>query len=245
MPHSLRIYKTARSLGFSDEQSMCMANVVERAKGEQSAFDQEKIIDDLCDVGVEEQMAEVLAQALRNCFLSQRFATYFNVPGLKLRLVRSGMPASKADDFLTALGPSISTLMTAEIRLPVKFVPGPGRVVMCDFTHLKKPEMQKERRAIVVSTKSASGSGRCTVVPVSKLPSKEPNPHHFEFAGGSYPFFHTTAPVWAVCDHVYTVSLERLWAVNVGLKPQPNARISDQHLAEVRKLVGSGFALSR
>jgi uncharacterized protein YifN (PemK superfamily) len=243
MPHALRIYKTARSLGFDDCQAMCIANVVEHSKSEQCVFDREKIIDDLCDAGIAELLSDALAEVLRNCFLSQRFATYFNVSKLKVQLVRASCPAVKADQFLAAIQPSISTLMTAEIRLPVKFVPGPGRIVMCDFTHLKKPEMQKERRAIVVSTKAASGHGRCTVVPVSKLPSKEPNPHHFEFAGGTYPFFHRTEPVWAVCDHIYTVSLERLWAVNIGLKPQPNARISDEHLKAVRASVGTGFDL--
>jgi uncharacterized protein YifN (PemK superfamily) len=243
MPHALRIYKTAKTLGFGDEQAMCIANVVERSKGEQCVFDQEKIIDDLCDAGVTEPQAEVLTEALRNCFLNQRFATHFDANKLKLRLVRAGLAASTAEQFLAALEPSISTLKTAEVRLPVRYVPGPGRVVMCDFTHLKKPEMQKERRAIVISTRSASGNGRCTVVPVSKLPANEPNPHHFEFPGGSYPFFHSSDPVWAVCDHVYTVGLDRLWAVNVGLKPQANARISEQHLAEVRKLVGTGFGL--
>jgi uncharacterized protein YifN (PemK superfamily) len=243
MPHALRIYKTAKVLGFGDKQAMCIANVVEHSKGEQCVFDQEKIIDDLCDAGVPELQAEVLAEALRNCFLNQRFATHFDASKLKLRLVRAGLAAPTAEQFLAALEPSISTLKTAEVRVPVKYVPGPGRVLMCDFTHLKKPEMQKERRAIVVSTRSASGSGRCTVVPVSKLPANEPNPHHFEFPGGSYPFFHSSDPVWAVCDHVYTVSLDRLWAVNVALKPQPNARISEEHLAEVRKLVGTGFGI--
>jgi uncharacterized protein YifN (PemK superfamily) len=243
MPHALRFYKMAKALGFHDSQAMCIANVVERSKGDQILFEREKIVDDLFDNGVTELMAEALAEALRHCFITQRFATHFNMTKLKVILVRGGLSAPVAERFLAALESSVSTPRTAEPRLQVKYVPSPGLVLMCDFTHLKKPEMQKERRAIVVSTKAASGHGRCSVVPVSMTPSRDPNPHHHEFPARRYPYFHRTEPVWAVCDHVYTVSLERLWAVNVGLKPQPNARISEQDLEAVRHLIGTGIGL--
>lgn len=239
MPHALRVYKMLKTSGMPEDRALCIASVVECARAGTGIFDREQIIDDFCERGLNEPCAEVLADVLANCFSSQRFATHFDRTKLKVRLVRAGQAADFADRFLDAMEPSVITLRTAEVRLPVRYAPGPGRVVMCDFTHLKKPEMQKERRAIIVSTKAASGVGRCTVVPVSAKESQTVNPYHHEFPGGSYPFFHRTDPVWAVCDHLYTVSLERLWAVNIGLKPQPNIRISDADLAAIQALLGT------
>lgn len=243
MPHALRIYKKTKSIGFDDGQAMCIANVVEFARGEQAIFDRDKIVDELFDAGMTEEKAEAVAEVLRHCFITQRFATYFDSTKLKVLLVRGGIEAATAEQFLACVELSAVTPRTAEVRLPVKFVPSAGLVFMCDFTHLKKPEMQKERRAIVVSTRAAGGHGRCSVVPVSKHPANGKNIHHYKFTPGTYPFFHSSDPVWALCDHVYTVSLARLWAVNVGLKPQPNARISAADLEAIRKLVGTGIGL--
>ncbi|HET9718300.1 MAG TPA: type II toxin-antitoxin system PemK/MazF family toxin [Pseudolabrys sp.] len=245
MPHSLRVYKCLKALGISEERSLAIADVIETAKMEPSIFNGEKIVDDLCDAGFSEDLAEVLRDALRTCFPSQRFRAHFDKVRLKTRLVRANMPAAIAEPFLNALDAAVIAPRHAEIRQAVQHQPSPGRVVMCDFTFLKKPEMQKERRAIVVSARSENYTGRCAVVPVSKLPSITPNPHHYEFAPGTYPFFHATEPVWALCDHIYTVSLERLWMVNVNRRPMTAAAISRQHLMEVRNLLGTALGVQR
>jgi uncharacterized protein YifN (PemK superfamily) len=245
MPHALRVFKMLKAFGMPDERALCIAGVVEEAKAGDGLFRREKIIDDYCDSGVREETAEVLASAVQNCFLSQRFLTHFDRGKLKFHLVRAKETAAFAEDFLTALEPSVVTLKTAEVRVPIQHAPSPGRVVMCDFSHLRKPEMQKERRAIVVSTKAASGYGRCTVVPVSMKSSVDTNPHHYEFSAGSYRFFSQENPVWAVCDHMYTVSLERLWVINIGLKPDPTTRLSPVDFDAVLTCLGTGLTLKR
>jgi uncharacterized protein YifN (PemK superfamily) len=113
---------------------------------------------------------------------------------------------------------------------------------MCDFGYLMPPEMQKERRTIVVSTRSGSGRQRCAIIPVSMTPSRIQNRHHLEFQAGRYPFFHPQNPVWAVCDHVYTVALERLWQVNIDRRPHI-PHIGDDDLREVRNRIGMALGI--
>lgn len=246
MPHSIRVFRALRTTNFSEPQALAVAAVIESARTDEQHFDREATIDSLCDAGFSEVQAEAIAEATRNCFGTQRFATWFDKGALKASLVRAkfgpaGAPsyAAIADAFLTAIEPCVVTSTSSEPRLRIQHHPTAGRVVMCDFRHLKKPEMQKERRAIVVSKRSSHSPGRCAVIPVSKTEAHEPHPHHYEFAPGKYPFFHQTEPVWAVCDHIYTVRLDRIWVVNVGRRPQPAAAISAEDLAAIRALLGT------
>ena len=220
MPHSIRVFKCLRASEFSEGHSLAVAAVVETAKTEGSVFDRENILDNLFDAGFAEEQAEALADALRNCFPTQRFSTWFDRTALKTNLVRAKITAPIAESFLDALAPSVVTPRTAEPRVQIQYAPPPGRVVMCDFSYLRKPEMQKERRVIVIG-RSQHSPGRCIVVPVSMTPATTPHPHHHEFAPGTYPFFHRTDPCWATCDHIYTVALDRLWVVNIGVAQIP------------------------
>lgn len=244
MPHALRVFKSLRDIGFNHTQALAIASVVETAKASPCKYRREQILDDLCEEGVEEVIAESLCDALRNCFASERFALHFDQVTLKTGLVRARLQPRQAEVFLAAVAPSVVTPRKAEIRKPVTHEPSPGRVVMCDFTFLTKPEMQKERRAIVVSSRAEVNRGRCSVVPVSMSPSRDPNPHYHEFRPGSYPFFHSLNPVWAVCDHVYTVSLGRLWWINVNHRPALT-HLTAADLQAVRTLLGTALGLPR
>lgn len=250
MPHSIRVFRCLKGAGFSDDQALAVASVIENARADTPFFDREAVIDDLFDAGFSEVQAEAVAAAVRNCFSTQRFATWFDTTALKTALVRAKFGPSDAasyaptaEAFLAAIEPCVVTPRTAEPLVRIEHPPTAGRVVMCDFRFLKKPEMQKERRAIVVSQRSQHSPGRCAVVPVSKTESRDPHPHHHEFQAGKYPFFHRTEPVWAVCDHIYTVGLHRLWLVNIGRIPQPAASISAEDLAAIRKLLGTVLGL--
>ena len=242
MPHSIRVFKCLRASGFSEGHSLAVAAVIETAKTEGSVFDRERILDNLFDAGIAEEQAEALTDALRNCFPTQRFSTWFDRTTLKTNLVRAKIAVPIAKSFLDALAASVVTPRTAEPRVQIRYAPTPGRVVMCDFSYLRKPEMQKERRVIVVG-RSQHSPGRCIVVPVSMTPATTPHPQHHEFAPGAYPFFHRTDPCWATCDHIYTVALDRLWVVNIGRRPNPGASISAGDLAAIRKLLGTSLSL--
>ncbi|WP_082173013.1 type II toxin-antitoxin system PemK/MazF family toxin [Methylobacterium platani] len=232
------MFKALKSLDFSEDQALAVGGAVEIARTPHRSFDREATIDTLCDGGFEERAAEPIADALRHCFVSEKVTAQYERPRLKTALVRGGMAAETAEAFLSALDGSVVTRRNAEVRRPITHPPSPGRVVMCDFTHLVKPEMLKERRAIVISSRLQSVSGRCTVVPVSKSPPRGDSSSYFKFEPGSHACFHRTDPVWAVCDHVYTVSLARLWRVNVNRRPEMPS-ISGDELAGIRSLVGT------
>lgn len=242
MPNALRVYTTLKGVGVQDDKALAVAALVATSKTPDAIYREGDAVDVLFDAGFEEPLAEAVARAIANCFPSQKFCRTYNRTQLKTALVRGQWSAATSETFLDALEPCIVTPSTREVRAPVKHPPGAGKVVMCDFSFLKRPEMQKERRAIVVSTRSASGSGRCMVVPVSKTEAAEPNSHHHRFEAGSYPFFHPTEPVWAVCDHLYTVSLSRLWQINIRDRATIPS-ISADDLAAVRKLVGTSLGL--
>jgi uncharacterized protein YifN (PemK superfamily) len=240
MPHAIRIFRQLRAINFDEPKALAIAAVFERAKTEGSAFVRESILDELCEAGLSEVLAEAIADVARPTFPSERFRTNFLRTPLKTALVRAKLPALHAEAFLDAVEPCVVALKTRESRAPVPYSPGPGRVVMCDFRFLKVPEMQKERRAIVVSSRQTKDPGRVTVVPVSMTPPHSGDTCNHKFEPGAYPFFHKDNPVWAICDHVYTVSLTRLWQINVALRPSI-PQISADDLAAVRLMVATNL----
>ncbi len=242
MPHALRVYQELSNTSLAGPKSLAIANAVASARGALGNYEEAVTVDLLCDAGCAEEIAEMVARALACCFPSERCKRSFKRSKLKFDMVRAGLPAACADTLLAALEPCVVTGRDDEVRAMIQYVPAPGRVVMCDFTFLRKPEMQKERRAIVVSKRFEAVRGRCKVVPVSKAQSNAGHPLHHEFLPGSYPFFHANEPVWAVCDHVYTVGLGRLWQVNIAHKPYISG-ISEADLAAIRVLLGTSLGV--
>lgn len=247
MPNAHRVCKSLQRGGFSLQLAQHIADVVEIARTPPGAYDEDQVTEILYQEGrgFSEPIAEEISKALRHCFPQQRFAVRFKRAPIKASIVAAGMKPAQADAFLDVIDSCVVTARNGEIRVPIRHQISPGRVVMCDFSYLRKPEMQKERRAIVVSARTPNDTGRCAVVPVSKSESAAPNACHFEFGPGTYPYFHPTEPVWAVCDHVYTVSLDRLWAVNVRYRPQIDASISKEHLIEIRNRIGTTLGIGR
>lgn len=241
MPHGLRVYRSLSEADYDAERALAVATIVASARGGAEPFRRQATIDLFEDAGFEEEQAEILTDALACCFLTERFQRNFEPAKIKFRLVRAGLSAACADQFLAAIDPCVLSGRDAEVRASIQYAPQPGRVVMCDFSFLQKPEMQKQRRAIVVSKRLASVTGRCSVVPVSMHALNAGHPLHLEFAPGTYNFFHATNPVWALCDHVYTVGLNRLWQINMGRKPSIPT-ISAKHMTDIRALLGTTFS---
>ena len=240
MPHSLRVYRALRAAAIDEDRALAVAVVTSGAQEPPGTYVFDDVVGVLCDGGFAEPLAEDLARTMAACFPSERFRMSYRRTVQKVALVRSGMPADCADALLNAIDPCIRCGRDQEIRAPIQHTPSQGRVVMCDFRFLRKPEMQKERRAIVVSKHRATG--RCVIVPVSKNPSNAGHPLHYKFQPGAYPFFHQADPVWAVCDHLYTVSLDRLWQVNVNRRPTMPA-LNGPDLEAIKVLIGTGVGL--
>ncbi|AZG76318.1 type II toxin-antitoxin system PemK/MazF family toxin [Methylocystis rosea] len=235
MPHAFRIYKVLKGNGFSDTESDAIASIVEQARTEGARFSREKVANILFDGGFEEAASEAIAEALRNCYGTEKFNIHFDQADLKFKIVRAKIHVERAQFLLDTIFPAVVTRRDAHPRVIVRYAPRAGSVVMCDFTHLSRPEMVKERRAIVISGRSSSCKDRCTVVPVSMKEYNDGKLMNHKFEAGKYPFFSKDKDVWAICDHIYTVSLSRLWQVVVLGRPSIPA-ISEGDLCGVRDM---------
>jgi uncharacterized protein YifN (PemK superfamily) len=242
MPHAFRVFKKLKQIDFNEDQAVGIASIIEDARGNDLVFHREHLADRLFDAGIADDASIAIVDVLQNCFLSEQHKCWFNRVRLKAALVRSKIPAKAAEEFLNAVDACILTRRTAELRIPIKYHPKSGQVIMCDFCFLTKPEMQKERRAIVISTPHNHDAGKCTVIPVSKSRPRSEALPSVEFIPGSYSFFHRTESVWAVCDHVYTLSYSRMWKINDNRKPVLPS-ISTEDLVKIRLAVAKEMGI--
>lgn len=93
--------------------------------------------------------------------------------------------------------------------MPIKFQPRVGAVVRCDFRGMIAPEMVKMRDVVVIA-KHPHNSQLVTVVPLSASQPTTPAAYHHELPNDPRPDGDSMRPIWAKCDMIYTVSLERL-----------------------------------
>ena len=97
--------------------------------------------------------------------------------------------------------------------MPLSFHPDPGTIVICDFTTgFRPPEMVKLRPVVIVSPRRRRGQ-LATVVPLSSTPPAPLEPWHYQIPAGTYP--PARGPMWAKCDMLPTVALDRLDRVKV------------------------------
>jgi uncharacterized protein YifN (PemK superfamily) len=95
--------------------------------------------------------------------------------------------------------------------MPLPYHPKRGEVLICDFdTGFQPPEMVKKRPAVVVSVKESHGRKLCTVVPFSTTAASPPSVWHHPLPHVRIPGWEPTAPMWAKCDMLATVSFQRL-----------------------------------
>lgn len=94
--------------------------------------------------------------------------------------------------------------------MAIPYTPRIGQVLWCNYDFHEKPEMTKNRLVVVVSPKLRERWGICTVVPISTTP---PNPimgYHFQLSKDPLPTSPPETVVWAKCDMINAVSIERL-----------------------------------
>ncbi len=99
--------------------------------------------------------------------------------------------------------------------MAINFVPERGRILMCDYDMARvPPEMEKLRRAVVMSPRSYNGRhgrgpGRCIVVPFSATnPAWRITPADVAFDATTYECL--TVATWAICSAIMSVSHDRL-----------------------------------
>jgi uncharacterized protein YifN (PemK superfamily) len=91
-------------------------------------------------------------------------------------------------------------------RMPLRYQPKEGSVLICDFRGYEIPEMVKVRPVVVIR-KHRTNSLLVTVVPLSTTAPDSLLGHHLELASHLQG---ASSTCWAKCDMIATVSLSRL-----------------------------------
>ncbi|HEY1931692.1 MAG TPA: type II toxin-antitoxin system PemK/MazF family toxin [Acetobacteraceae bacterium] len=128
--------------------------------------------------------------------------------------------------------------------MPLTFHPGPGAIAICDFSRgFQPPEMVKVRPVVVISPRRRSGQ-LVTVVPLSSTAPVPVDPWHYNLPPGAYP--PARGPIWAKCDMVTTVALERLDRVKTsvdGRRVYRTFQLADADLAAILAGVRAALGL--
>jgi uncharacterized protein YifN (PemK superfamily) len=99
-------------------------------------------------------------------------------------------------------------------RLTLSFQPKPRTVVYCDFAGYIEPEIVKRRPVVVLSVHKRN-SKLVVVVPLSTTRPDPVETHHYRLLQNPLPNEKATE-VWAKCDMVAVVSIERLDLIRTG-----------------------------
>jgi uncharacterized protein YifN (PemK superfamily) len=125
------------------------------------------------------------------------------------------------------------------------FHPGPGAIVICDFSEgFKPPEMVKVRPVVVISPRRRS-SQVVTVVPLSSAAPFPMEPWHHRLSPGGYP--PGRAEIWAKCDMVATVGLGRLDRVKVRIQGRlvyQTFQLGEEDMAAILTCVKAAIGLT-
>lgn len=116
----------------------------------------------------------------------------------------------------------------------IKFYPKAGMVLMCDFDGYRHPEIVKRRPVVVISPNSLIRKDLCTVVPLSTTAPVPPLPHHYLLPLNPIPGSEETE-VWAKCDLVATVCIDRLDRAKSGFRKFETGRVSGDHIYAIRR----------
>ena len=131
--------------------------------------------------------------------------------------------------------------------LPLTFQPKPRTVVYCDFSGYIAPEIIKRRPVVVLSTHKRNRK-LVAVVPLSTTAPDPVESHHHRLLQNPLPNEKATE-VWAKCDMVAVVSIERLDLIRTGRRLPDGRReyitpkIGAEQFDAIRSAVISGLGL--
>ena len=130
--------------------------------------------------------------------------------------------------------------------MPLTFHPGPGTIVICDFTTgFRPPEMVKKRPVVIISPRRRASS-LAAVVPLSSTPPEPVEPWHWPVPAGLYP--PARGAMWGKADMVLTVALNRL--DRVSMRDEGRKRtyrtfvLTPEQLRQLHAAVKAGLGLS-
>lgn len=99
--------------------------------------------------------------------------------------------------------------MALRICITLKFQPKRMAILICDFRGFVEPEMIKMRPVVVLRAHKRNGK-LVTIVPLSTTRPTHLEDFHVELPFCPLPGVLSSTRVWAKCDMIYTVSIDRL-----------------------------------
>ena len=116
-------------------------------------------------------------------------------------------------------------------------------VLMCNFKGFIVPEITKRRPVVVITPRLQYRANLCTIVPLSTTPPQHPQPFHVRLSANPHPNEPDELPVWAKCDLIANVSMQRLDRFQVGYRRFMAPKIPEDDLRNIRNgvLHGLGF----
>jgi uncharacterized protein YifN (PemK superfamily) len=124
----------------------------------------------------------------------------------------------------------------------ITFHPKAGAVLVCDFRGYIAPEIVKTRPVVVLSPNHVRRPGLVTVVPLSTTAPLHVEPYHYLLQGNPVPGSDADA-VWAKCDLLATVSVERLDRKKIGRGRYVVGYVSMDQVRAMRNCAAISFGL--
>jgi uncharacterized protein YifN (PemK superfamily) len=109
------------------------------------------------------------------------------------------------------------------------------------------PEMQKMRDVVVIA-RNSQNSRLVTIVPLSASQPEKVAAYHYQLPYDPRPDGDSMHPIWAKCDMIYTVSLDRLdrhyRRSRRGARELVNVQLSEADLTAILKCVAIALNIS-
>ena len=126
--------------------------------------------------------------------------------------------------------------------MSITFHPKAGAVLVCDFRGYIEPEIIKTRPVVVISPNHMRRPGLVTVIPLSTTAPLHMEDYHYLLHGNPVPGSDAKV-VWAKCDLVATVSIERLDRKKVGRGRYAVGHVSMELVRAMRRCAAISLGL--
>jgi uncharacterized protein YifN (PemK superfamily) len=126
--------------------------------------------------------------------------------------------------------------------MAITFFPKAGMVLICDFGGYRVPEIVKARPVAVISPNHMRRPGLVTVVPLSTTAPRPVCDYHHRLTGNPIPGDSATE-VWAKCDLVATVSIERLDRIRLGRGRYEVGHVGMEQVRAMRRCAARSFGI--
>lgn len=117
--------------------------------------------------------------------------------------------------------------------MAITFHPKAGMVLMCDFRGYILPEIIKTRPVAIISPNHLKRPGLVTVAPLSTTAPVPVCEYHYQLKGNPIPGDSATE-VWAKCDLVATVSVDRLDRIQIARGRYETGHVSMDQIRAMR-----------